>query len=633
MESPKTWIAYMDKNQVVWQDDLLAFDKDFGDNLSFASSISNEGGATKNFTIENIPEWLTITPTTGIIQPNSQLPVSFTVDPNVNIGDYSQDIHLLTDFGFPEKLSIDLKVREDEPNWTVDPADYEYSMSIIGYLKIRDVTSTSEEDILAAFVNDEIRGLAHLQYLPLIDRYLVFLDVYSNDSTLSEDVSFKIWDASSGIQFTEVNPATILFVENDVLGTINAPQLFETNYEIAVDVPLTAGWNWIGHFLFNPDSTDLDKSFESIEATAGDEIKTLTHGFSSYVGGGTAFKWTGNINANGIRPELGYKLKVSSVDTLTLKGDILNPTSRTINLTKGWNWIGFISIRNQSITEALGNHNPTDGDLIKARSQFAVYNTQLGWVGSLQALTPGSGYMYNSADTVDFVYPFAGMFKSGANIEENIYTNETWEVDNGNFASNMTAITKINSDCEYLNDKQDLTLGVFDNSGLARSVSPIKMYGESGLSYATISGDVNEALVIRILDNSTMETYALNEGMEYAPNNHLGSLSSPIELNISEEVCFKMQADAGIFTDLFKVYPTIISDVQFLDVICAEEAAKSKAVLYNVWGQKVWKSNIDLEQGFNRIELKLNHLELASGIYHFVLESNGTQQSVKLISK
>ncbi|MFT5072035.1 MAG: hypothetical protein ACI8V8_002009, partial [Chitinophagales bacterium] len=104
MESPKTWIAYMDKNQVVWQDDLLAFDKDFGDNLSFASSISNEGGATKNFTIENIPEWLTITPTTGIIQPNSQLPVSFTVDPNVNIGDYSQDIHLLTDFGFPEKL-------------------------------------------------------------------------------------------------------------------------------------------------------------------------------------------------------------------------------------------------------------------------------------------------------------------------------------------------------------------------------------------------------------------------------------------------------------------------------------------------------------------------------------------------
>lgn len=636
MESPKTWIAYMDKNQVIWQDDLLVFSKDFGDNLSFSSSISNEGGAAKNFTIENLPDWLTIAPTSGIIQPNSQLTVSFEVNPNVNIGDYSQDIHLLTDFGFPEKLTIDLKVREDEPNWTVNPADYDYSMNIIGYLAIKDVISTSEEDMLAAFVNDECRGIAHLQYMPILDRYLVFLDVYSN-VTNGEDVSFKIWDASSGIQYTEVDPAFIPFVENNVIGTVNAPQLFETDYEIAVDVPLVAGWNWIGHFLFNPDSTNLDMTMASLEATMGDEIKTLTHGFSSYtdtiIGGVPVTGWLGDVNGQGIRPELGYKLKVSKTDTLVLKGDILDPTSRTIALTEGWNWIGFISIRNQNITQALGNHNPTDGDLIKGRSQFAVYNTQLGWVGSLQVMTPGSGYMYKSADTVDFVYPFAGMFKSGANLDENIYTNETWEVDNGNFASNMTAITKINSDCEYLNDKQDLTLGVFDYTGVARSVSAIEMYGESGLSYATIAGDVNEKLDLRILDNSTLETYVIDQDLAYSSNGHLGSLSNPIELNISEEVCFKMQADAGMLSEYFKVYPTLIGEMQYLDFISNVEDGVSTGSLYNIWGQKVWESNLDLEQGFNRIELDLNDLELAPGIYHFVLESNGTQQSVKLISK
>lgn len=636
MESPKTWIAYMDKNQVIWQDDLLVFDKMFGASLNFSSTISNEGGAAKNFTIENIPDWLTAVPTSGIIQPNSQRVINFSIDPGVNIGDYSQDIQLLTDFGYPEKLTIDLKVREEEPNWVINPADYDYSMSIIGYLKIKNVVSTSEEDILAAFVNDELRGVAHLQYEPLLDRHLVFLDVYSNE-TNGEDVSFKIWDASSGTNFTEVLPEIIPFVENDVIGTVNVPQLFETDYEIAVDIPLVAGWNWIGHFLFNPDSTNLDLTMASLEATMGDEIKTLTHGFSSYtdtvIGGVPVTGWLGDLNGQGIRPELGYKLKVSKTDTLVLKGDVLDPTSRTIALTEGWNWIGFISIRNQSITQALANLNPTDGDLIKGRSQFAVYNSQLGWVGSLQVMTPGAGYMYKSANTVNFVYPFAGMFKTGANLDENIYTNEIWELDYGRFPSNMTAIVKLDSDCKYLNDKQDLTIGVFDNTGRLRGMNLIAMHDEVGQSFVTINGDINEGLRFRILDNSTQRIYNLNEKVEFVSNAHIGSLAQPLELNINEEICFKMQADAGMLSNYFKVYPTLIGEKQYLDVVCNAKEGESKGFLYNIWGQKVWEASLDLEQGFNRIELDLNRLELAPGIYHFMLENNGSSQSVKLISK
>jgi hypothetical protein len=633
MESPKTWIAYMDKNQVIWQDDLLAFDKAFGAPLSFTSGISNEGGAAKNFTIQNIPDWLTVTPASGIIQPNSQRVISFVVDPNVNIGDYSQDIHLLTDFGFPEKLTIDLKVREEEPNWTVNPADFDFSMSIIGYLKIKNVVSTSEEDILAVFVDDECRGLVHLQYLPQLDRYLAFLDVYSN-VTDGEDLKFKIWDASSGTMYTEVDPLIIPFVENDVIGTINNPQLFETNYEISYEIPLNAGWNWVSNFLFNSDSTDLDKTMESLEAVTGDEIKTLTHGFSNYLNEvGTPIGWTGDINTQGIRPELGYKLKVSQNDTLVLKGDILDPTSRTIRLTKGWNWIGFISIRNQSITQALGNHNPTDGDLIKAKSQFAVYNTQMGWVGSLQAMKPGQGYMYFSADTIDFVYPFAGMFKSSKEVQENLYTNDTWSVDDSPFAANMTSIIKVNSDCDYLINNQQLTLGVFDNTGIARGISPIEMNAFTGRTFATVAGDGNEKMTFNILDNATKKVYGLEEILTYVPNTHLGSLESPWEVHVSEETCFKMKADAGVLSAYFKVYPTVIESTLNMDYIGRAQDSDSKARLYNVWGQKVWESAVKVEQGFNRIKLDLSRLDLAPGVYHFILDANGSTESVKLISK
>jgi hypothetical protein len=437
--------------------------------------------------------------------------------------------------------------------------------------------------------------------------------------------------------FTEVSPAVITFVENDVIGSINNPQLFETNYEIAFDVPVVAGWNWVSDFLYNIDSTDLDLTLGSLESKMGDEIKTLTHGFSSYVdttiGGVPVTGWHGDINGQGIRPELAYKLKVSKTDTLTFKGDVLDPTSRIIHLTKGWNWIGFISIRNQSITQAMGNHNPTDGDLIKSRYQFAIYNNQLGWVGDLDVMTPGSGYMYKSADTVDFVYPFAGMFKSGSNLEEQIYTNDIWTVNRNNFASNMTSIMKVNSDCDYLIGNQELTLGVFDNTGIVRGISSIEMNGSVGRSFATISGDVNEEFSLNILDNSTGKIYPLDRSLAYIPDTHLGSLESPFQLEMNEETCFKMKADAGVLSSYFKVYPTVIENTLNLDYIGHAQDLESKARLYNVWGQKVWESVVKIEQGFNRIELDMSRLDLAPGVYHFILDSNGTTESVKLISK
>jgi hypothetical protein len=58
MESPKTWIAYMDKNQVVWQDDLLEFEKEVGEELTFTSAILNQGGAAKEYEIKNVPDWV-----------------------------------------------------------------------------------------------------------------------------------------------------------------------------------------------------------------------------------------------------------------------------------------------------------------------------------------------------------------------------------------------------------------------------------------------------------------------------------------------------------------------------------------------------------------------------------------------
>ena len=47
MQSPVSWIAYMDKNQVVWQDDLLKYSILRGENLSFKSEFTIGAGHLK----------------------------------------------------------------------------------------------------------------------------------------------------------------------------------------------------------------------------------------------------------------------------------------------------------------------------------------------------------------------------------------------------------------------------------------------------------------------------------------------------------------------------------------------------------------------------------------------------------
>jgi hypothetical protein len=93
-----------------------------------------------------------------------------------------------------------------------------------------------------------------------------------------------------------------------------------------------------------------------------------------------------------------------------------------------------------------------------------------------------------------------------------------------------------------------------------------------------------------------------------------------------------MQSDAGLLADYFKVYPTLIGEEQYMDIVAFEEAY-STAALYNVWGQKVWEDDLILENGFNRLNLSFNNLELAPGIYHFTIENGAKQHSVKLIAK
>lgn len=627
MESPKTWISYVDRNQVIWEDDLLEFEKILGDELEFTSAILNQGGAATQFEMLNIPSWLTVTPSSGTIAPNSVLEVAFSINPLLNIGGYFEDIQLLTDFNYPENLAINLKVRAEEPDWTINPEDFENSMGIIGLLKINDITSSDSEDKLAAFSGDELRGVQYLEYIPQADAYLVFLDVHSNN--LNEVITFKIWDASAGIVYSRITPISLPFEPDSLVGTVSNPQIFATDNKVDYEIPLNEGWNWVGHFLYNEDSTNLDLTLESIEAQTGDEIKTLDG--NTYANYDDINGWNGPLNVEGISPEKLYKLKVSQDDVLTITGEIIDPVTRTINLVNKWNWIGFISVRNQSVTEAFGNLSPSEGDLIKGQSQFAVYDPLLGWIGSLKTMVPGRGYMYKSDGPKSFVYPLAGLYRDYPGDGES-FKNDEWNVDYGSSASNMTVILELDGDCIEQFSNGNFAMGSFDSNGKITGIAPIEKMDDASMVFLTAMGETNKTLDLRLLDLEHFMEYKLDTEFLFQSNQHLGEINDPLTVEVSEKVCSNVKSWTTS-DKLLLAYPSPFFDQLTVGYYAELVDDNAQLSLYHTSGQTVFVKDIDLTKGYNHFKLSVGKLNLASGIYFLTLTSNDSVETIKIIKE
>lgn len=82
-----------------------------------------------------------------------------------------------------------------DPNWSVNENNFEYTMSFVAFVNIDGTTLSSENDKVGAFVNNELRGVSNLTYASSNDRYYAYLTVFSN--TNDEVVSFKVYDSNA----------------------------------------------------------------------------------------------------------------------------------------------------------------------------------------------------------------------------------------------------------------------------------------------------------------------------------------------------------------------------------------------------------------------------------------------------
>jgi hypothetical protein len=598
-ESPVTWTAYVNRNEVSWfaegYNEIVDLTKNSGETKTFEITLVNKGGKQQPFTINNVPSWLSLSKTTGSIDPNSKTIIQAVIDQEVAVGEYLENLYLQTDFGYDQKLQTKLRVLAPEPNWNVDPTHFDYSMNIIGKIKVDGVLSADSYDKIAAFYNEEVRGSVKLVYNEAYKEYFAFLTIYSNTSS-GENLKFKIWDASQGkiLEASIESVPSVTFMDNEVLGTLSKPYIFVNSGLIEQEIKLNKGWTWISLNAYDPSFSDLNTLTKNLTLETSNRI--LSHSPAQL---DTYFKdksnpsnsgWSGTISANGgLSPSKMYKINVTEEQTLKIKGKSVDVSVWSFPIKENWNWLAYPLASNQTTNEALAYFDANDGDVIKSQNLFAIYDPIIGWNGTLKYLEAGKGYMIKSGKEQTFKYP--DNLEKSKNITGKTASNSEQETILSEFkmySQNMNAVVLLPKGFDEL--------FVYDARGVLKGVTRNQVIDGRELSFITIFGEDSEELSFTLGDGFTKK--GTSKSFAFKGNDVLGTIANPI---ILEEVS---KSENSIYPNPFK---------RTLNIeLNAGKKQEVNVMLYSVNGQLAFNQKMIIESGRNVVSISPN---IPEGVY------------------
>lgn len=620
LASPISFTAFVNRNLVKWTEESISIEKDPNEDYEFEVDIVNLGGNGENFNISNLPLWLSAEPQSGTIDPQSNTTITFKVNSGLNIGYYDEDIFLTTDFGFSEKLLLDVKVLEPEPDWDINPAEFQYSMSIVAQLDVDGIISRDENDIIAAYVDNELRGVARLEYVQEFDEYMAFMDIFSNVSKGEVPIEFRAFDANKGIEYRDLDPIEPIFESNSLIGRPSAPQVLQTGELRSESYDLSPGFSWVSFNLNSPQLDNSTRLFENIDASKDDRVTYLDL-IDFYTGN----NWIGNLSrTGGFRTDVYYLVSLANGGTIDLVGTKVDADTE-INIEPGFNRISFVPDFNLSVNEAFASLSPVDGDIVRSQFAFAIYEDGLGWIGSLKNLEPGQGYLYfsNAEEQKSLVYPsstFLSLEKAPDYKDEKFFNfANPWRIDLHEHPMNMAMVVDLDAPVP-----DNFVLAAFDARGNLLGTAEANWEQNEELFYFTIHGAEKESLVyFKAFDRMEGEYFNVNEITSYQPFTIQGDRAEPVLLTMEES--FNPNAKS------------VASPNPFKEELVIELSYPSTELEYEILdnrGVQVGFAKLSSEKKIRTIRWdghSSSGSEVAAGVYLIKIRQAGRVETIKVI--
>ena len=514
---PITWTALVQRNQLSWFDNTLDVVGRIGEEKKFTATVTNQSAQTEYWALNDLPSWLSANFTSGALPALGTQEITFTVDASAPTGKSEFTVYMSGNNAILVPLTVNMNLRSEAPDWSVEPADYETNATLFGAVKInvddKVMFSEDEDDLVAAFIDGKCAGVTNVQYEDFSDSYRIYLNIYGNSDAISKEIELKVWDASTGVVHpivmayenlasdVENEQATVLhFEENATWGDFdNTYLVYATNY-IQQSTPLKKNWNWISVHVNNVESQNaINYVLESINPN-GNLIKNKS-AHSLYID--QVGIWNeGNGAVSNVTTSSMYKLQMNAADTLVVNGELANGVE--VRLAKGWNWIPYTRNFTLSLDDALASAEPMKNDQIKGQEGFAMYNGT-AWSGTLKSVVPGRGYLYSSrsADEKTLTYPEKRNVEMIAKAPARRMTSVSMfaPIDPCEFESNMTVLAVCDEE-DFIGNVQELA--VFDGARCMAVAKP----DADGFFFLTIPGDktvTGRLSIVAVVDGNVVE--------------------------------------------------------------------------------------------------------------------------------
>ena len=602
--SPTMWQVFVNKNTLLWDDDGIheVFYYDFDQGVhNIEAHIRNSSGHRHQFSIEGLPDWLTVDRPYGSIDPQESTTLNLSIDSRtLAVGTYSEIIYLTDEDGLSEPLKVRVDIKALCPWYGVEEGEYDRQMTLCGQVKIDGLYMTDPEDIVVAMVGDTVVGYTHVNPDLSGGGSYIFMTIYGNQSTEGRQLRFRAWQESTGHAYNLSSSVDVYFQSDAIVGLPpEEPVLLYSNSSSVQYFDLHYGWNWVSFCIApeNQGSLVMNGHFD-----VGDQIKEAnSRRFVEWDGQ----RWRGTLTSVDYHqvylvycnnPHYGVQVAGQRITT---------DQQRTVTLKQGWNNLPYLQMSPASVTDAMADYieHVSVGDLVKSQDAFAYFSANQRWVGSLTAMRPGEGYFLKRLGEGEVSFTYHGTRNSkGKGVKE---TGDK-EIRQMQSQSTMTMIAATEEPVERV-----LT---YVNGKLVATAEPIDT-----LYFITIPAD--EMGVVTFALESGDETQHVSTTLPCLADAHYGTLEQPVMLGTQTSSSATVTAYPTVFTDQVTFY---------VNGEMRNEKEEMSVTLTDALGRHVLQEEKSI---FNSQFSIPNLKDLPAGVYFATVSYNDNVTTIKLIKK
>ena len=362
-----------------------------------------------------------------------------------------------------------------------------------------------------------------------------------------------------------------------------------------INYNMATGWTWISHNMETPIAVaDIASNVVRIVSQTSEAVNDPQYGL---VGGLTE-----------LQPAMGYKVQVSETTEKTMQGFEMNANENTVSVLAGWNWIGYPLNLEMTVAEALEYFDATAGDMIVGQGGTATYDGTK-WVGTLEGMKPGQGYMFKTAITADLQFNTNTASDAVNQIgQHNWLIGSPWTFDKHAYPNVMPVFAEFYANGTKSADDEYVVAAFVGTE--CRGVGQWK----EGRLLMNVFGDGGEDITFMAYDKTSEQYYTVAEHVTFVADNS-GSWFAPMTLTLGSEATGISQLNRDLLVNAAGNHLTINAGGKYIN----------RVTLTNMGGVTVMSLS-DIGTGAT-----ITTKSLADGMYIVTIQAEGKTYYEKIL--